>query len=165
MDSLIVLAVYLGFIAGIPFFLRRENTKEDYLAGNRKFGTWSMALSVASTWIWAPALFVSAEKAYSNGIPGLFWFLVPNVLCLLIFIPIAKRIREQMSNGFTLSEYMEHRYSPQRCICFSCRHCPCSPPWFTAGILLHAANGVSFNVSRGTGWLLDRIGPNMLFYA
>lgn len=113
MDSLIVLAVYLGFIAGIPFFLRRENTKEDYLAGNRKFGTWSMALSVASTWIWAPALFVSAEKAYSNGIPGLFWFLVPNVLCLLIFIPIAKRIREQMSNGFTLSEYMEHRYSPR----------------------------------------------------
>lgn len=70
-----------------------------------------MGLSIAATWIWAPALFVSAEQAYTSGIPGLFWFLVPNILCLLIFIPIAKRVREQMPGGFTLSEYMGKRYS------------------------------------------------------
>lgn len=70
-----------------------------------------MALSIAVTWIWAPALFVSSEKAYTSGIPGLFWFLVPNVLCLLIFIPFANRIRQEMPNGFTLSEYMSKCYS------------------------------------------------------
>ena len=68
------------------------------------------AMSVAATWIWAPALFTSAEKAYSNGFAGLFWFLVPNVLCLLLFIPFAKKIRREMPNGITLSGYMHEKY-------------------------------------------------------
>ena len=87
--------------------------KDYYLAGNRQIGWFSMALSIAATWIWAPALFVSAEQAYTNGIPGVFWFLVPNIACLLIFIPFAKRIREKMPNGFTLSELMGVKYSPR----------------------------------------------------
>ncbi len=29
-----------------------------------------------------------------NGWPGLFWFLVPNVLCLLIFVPFGKKMRK-----------------------------------------------------------------------
>ena len=67
-------------------------------------------MSIAATWIWAPSLFVSAEKAYTNGLPGLFWFLVPNVLCLLIFVPFGKRMRTQAPEGITLSGYMQQRY-------------------------------------------------------
>ena len=67
-------------------------------------------MSIAATWIWAPALFTSAEKAYTNGIPGLFWFLVPNILCLLIFVPFGKRMRAQAPEGITLSGYMKQRY-------------------------------------------------------
>ena len=54
-----------------------SNTKKEFLVANREIGTFSGALSVAATWIWAPALFVSATKAYTSGIPGLFWFTVP----------------------------------------------------------------------------------------
>jgi Na+/proline symporter len=68
------------------------------------------ALSIAATWIWAPALFVSAERAYQQGIPGLFWFLVPNVFCLILFIPFAKRLRERMPNGITLSGFMRNQH-------------------------------------------------------
>ena len=68
------------------------------------------ALSIAATWIWAPALFVSTEKAYSTGWVGLFWFLVPNALCLVIFIPFAKKIRKEMPEGMTLSGYMKEKY-------------------------------------------------------
>ena len=63
-----------------------------------------------STWIWAPALFTSTENAYTKGFAGLFWFLVPNVLCLILFIPFAKRIREEMPEGITLSGYMYGKY-------------------------------------------------------
>lgn len=45
----------------------------------------SYAKSIASTWIWAPALFVSSQIAYQYGIIGLLMFLVPNVLTLWIF--------------------------------------------------------------------------------
>jgi Na+/proline symporter len=73
-------------------------------------GTVQSALSIAATWVWAPALFVSAERAYIQGTIGLFWFLAPNVLCLILFIPFAKRIREQMPRGITLSGFMGERY-------------------------------------------------------
>lgn len=73
-------------------------------------GTLQSAMSVAATWIWAPALFVSAEKAYANGFVGLFWFLVPNVLCLTLFIPFAKRIRERMPKGISLAGFMGEQY-------------------------------------------------------
>src|SRR5690606_36123211 len=92
-------------------FARRNTDREEFLVGNRDVGVWSSALSIAATWIWAPALFVSAERAYSTGLPGLFWFLVPNVLCLVFFIPFAKRIRSQMPDGVTLSGYMSRVYS------------------------------------------------------
>lgn len=110
--TLLFLGLYLAFIAGITIFLRKDRySKEAYLVGDRRIRPWSMALSIASTWIWAPALFVSAEQAYASGVPGVFWFIVPNVLCLIIFIPIAKRVRGQMPNGFTLSGFMGERYS------------------------------------------------------
>jgi Na+/proline symporter len=68
-------------------------------------------MSIAATWIWAPALLTSAEKAYTNGFVGLFWFLVPNVVCLIIFIPFAKKIRSEMPQGITLSGYMRNKYN------------------------------------------------------
>lgn len=43
------------------------------------------AASTASTWIWAPALFVSSATAYYYGLIGLLAFLIPNILCLIIF--------------------------------------------------------------------------------
>ena len=43
------------------------------------------AASTASTWIWAPALFVSSATAYYYGLIGLLTFLIPNIMCLIIF--------------------------------------------------------------------------------
>lgn len=48
--------------------------------------------------------------AYTRGIPGMFWFTVPNVLCLILFIPFARKIREQYPEGITLTGYMNERY-------------------------------------------------------
>ena len=111
MNGILILATY-GIIMLVVtlMFAKRGSSKEDFHVGNRKMGTVTSAMSVAATWIWAPALFTSAEKAYLNGIPGLFWFLVPNILCLLLFIPFAKRIRKSMPDGITLSGFMGQRY-------------------------------------------------------
>ena len=95
MYGIIVLVVYTAIMLGATFlFSRKSKDADNFHVANRKLGMWQAAMSIAATWIWAPALFTSAEKAYSNGIPGLFWFLVPNVACLILFVPFAKRIRE-----------------------------------------------------------------------
>jgi Na+/proline symporter len=68
-------------------------------------------LSIAATWIWAPALFIASREAYSRGIAGLFWFTTPNVACLVLFAFFADRIRDRMPEGFTLSAYIGVRFS------------------------------------------------------
>lgn len=106
----IFLVIYFLFIIGMTVFVQSPKDKSDYLAGGHNVGTVSTALSVAATWIWAPALFVSAEKAYMNGYAGLLWFLVPNIICLLLFIPFAIRLRNKMPYGFTISQLMNETY-------------------------------------------------------
>ncbi len=108
---IVLLTYFLLMMSATVILTKREDSIEGFYVGNRNMGTVSSAMSIAATWIWAPALFVSAEKAYVNGIPGLFWFLMPNIACLLIFIPFAKRIRKVMPRGITLSGFMEERYN------------------------------------------------------
>lgn len=109
--TLIVLLVYTMVMLGTTILMtKKENNIERFCVGNRNTGWFVSALSIAATWIWAPALFTSAENAYTKGFAGLFWFLVPNVLCLIVFIPFAKKIRKEMPNGITLSGYMYEKY-------------------------------------------------------
>lgn len=109
--TLIVLLSYAAVMLGSTVLMtKKENNIERFCVGNRNTGWFISALSIAATWIWAPALFTSTENAYTKGFAGLFWFLVPNVLCLILFIPFAKRIREEMPEGITLSGYMYDKY-------------------------------------------------------
>ena len=111
MNGLIILGIYaVIMITATVIFTKKEKNVERFCVGNRRENWIMSALSIAATWIWAPALFVSTEKAYTNGFVGLFWFLVPNVLCLIIFIPFAKKIRAEMPEGITLSGYMRNKY-------------------------------------------------------
>lgn len=111
-QTLIVLLTYTAIMLGATVFMtKKENNIEKFCVGNRNIGWVVSALSIAATWIWAPALFTSTENAYTKGFAGLFWFLVPNVLCLILFIPFAKKIREEMPEGITLSGYMFEKYN------------------------------------------------------
>ena len=108
MTGIILLVIYTVVMLAVTFKDRALDSLAFNVA-NRNIGTCSGALSIAATWIWAPALFVSAEKSYSWGWQGLAWFLVPNVLCLMIFSPFANRIRKIFPQGVTLSGFMQER--------------------------------------------------------
>ena len=109
--TLIVLLIYTAMMISVTMLMtKRESDVERFCVGDRKVGWGVSALSIAATWIWAPALFTSAENAYTKGFAGLFWFLVPNVTCLILFIPFAKKIRGEMPRGITLSGYMYEKY-------------------------------------------------------
>ncbi len=115
MSGLIVLLIYTALMLGATFlFSRKSGTAGSFHVADRRLGLFQSAMSIAATWIWAPALFTSAEKAYTTGWPGLFWFLVPNVLCLLVFVPFARKIRQQMPRGITVSGYMAEHYRSKR---------------------------------------------------
>ena len=85
MKGLVILAVYAAImITATLIFTKKEKNVERFCVGNRKENWIMSALSIAATWIWAPALFVSTEKAYTNGFVGLFWFLVLQFYVLIL---------------------------------------------------------------------------------
>lgn len=115
MYGIIVLAVYAAIMIGATLLFSKKATNgENFHVADRNLGTAISAFSIAATWIWAPSLFTSAEKAYGSGVPGFFWFLVPNALCLLFFIPFAKRMKKQFPKGITLAGYMNQTYSSEK---------------------------------------------------
>ena len=83
-------------------------------------------MSIAATWIWAPALFYLGRKVYVNGTPGLFWFLVPNILLPAPVHSFGRKIREQMPQGLTLSGYMADKYHSALSMVYTCLNCR---PW------------------------------------
>ena len=84
--------------------------RSEFLVAGRSLGVWPAALSIAASWIWAPALFVASQKAYDQGLPGIFWFTFPNALSLVVFAPLAFRIRKLFPAGFTLPQLMLRRH-------------------------------------------------------
>lgn len=62
---------------------------------------WFYASSTAATWIWAPAIFVSSDKAYFNGVWGFLMFLIPNIMTLVLFAYFAEMGRNKI-DGFTI---------------------------------------------------------------
>lgn len=113
-DAIIILGLFaLGCFVLTEWHARRNtvNSKEGYLVALRRVHWLPAALSIASAWVWAPALFVAAQQAYNHGWVGVFWFTVPNVACLIVFAFFADRARRRYPDGFTLSGAMRDTYS------------------------------------------------------
>ena len=89
-------------------------TKDGFLVANRKVGWLLGSFSIAASWIWAPALFVSVQTSYQKGLAGIFWFTAPNILALTVFALLAPRIRRQLPEGYTLPEYIRFRLRSER---------------------------------------------------
>ncbi len=101
----IMSALIITMVGGV------EASKLEFLLAKRDIPRIPAAFSIADTWIWAPALFLSAQVAYTWGWVGLFWFTLPNVACLALFAFFAERMRALYPEGYTCAGYMRQRYS------------------------------------------------------
>ena len=111
--GILLIAGYAAVMFALTWIFARGfgRNKTLFLAAGRTLGQWEGAFSIAATWIWAPALFIASQKAYTQGLAGVFWFTVPNILCLVIFAWFADLMRRKTPEGFTLSDYMRARFS------------------------------------------------------
>lgn len=111
----LILAVYAAVVMALTFHFVKGYAadKTSFLLARREIGGVSGAFSIAASWTWAPAMFISAQLAYLNGIAGLFWFTIGNFLTLIIFAFFARRLRQNQPEGFTLSGYVREKFSPR----------------------------------------------------
>jgi len=121
---------------------RRSRGSDLFLIAERSVGTWIGAMSVASARIWAPALFLAAQKAYQQGLPGLMWLTVPNVGCLVMFAFLAPRIRKVFPKGYTLPQYISSRFDTRTHLIYLFSFL--SLQLIAGAALLNAMSGVSY---------------------
>jgi Na+/proline symporter len=110
MILLIVFAILMIFLTTATSRERLWQTAVGFMAAGRNVRWWLGAISLAITWIWAPALFVSVQQAYQNGLPGIFWFTFPNILALVVIAPLAIRVRRYLPNGYSQPEWIRERF-------------------------------------------------------
>lgn len=112
-----LLFLYGAFMIAITYFFARwkkYKTIQGFLVAERNVSWWLGAASIAASWIWAPALFVSVQMAYEKGLPGIFWFTFPNIIALLLFIFLAPKIREKLPHGYTLPQWIKHKLKSEK---------------------------------------------------
>lgn len=111
-EGMMLIGIFFLAMVAIIFMLRkREQTKAEFLVANRTAPWLLTAFSMAATWVWAPSMFTAAEKAYTQGFAGVFWFVVPNVLTLILFAFFANKMRKLRPEGWTFSDYIREKYS------------------------------------------------------
>lgn len=72
------------------------------------------AASMASTWIWAPAIFVAASMGYFYGWVGVALFSIPNALAIVFFGYFAAIVRWDVREGITFLNALESAPKSQR---------------------------------------------------
>ncbi len=87
---------------------------EAFLVVNRQIPWWLGGPSIAASWTWAVALMISVQMAYQQGIAGIFWFTVPNIAAVLIYMWLGPQIREKLPEGYSLPEWMHFRFKDKR---------------------------------------------------
>lgn len=115
--------------------------------------SWPLAApSIAASWIWAPALFVSVQKSYELGLPGIFWFTVPNILALVVFAWLAPRIRLLIPGGYTLPDWIRYRLASETVHRFYLvpyiwyQVMAVTVQIFVGGLMLNYLTGISLNL-------------------
>ena len=107
----ILLVAYALIMLGLVLWgTKKAHTISGYHLASRDVGVLRGALSIAVSWIWAPAIFFCALKAYLQGMPGIFWFTVPNVLCFLTFALVALRMRKLVSECYSMPDFIARRF-------------------------------------------------------
>jgi len=110
----LILAYGLTLVSLVWLITRTEGRPEGFLAANRNVGVLRGALSVAVSWVWAPAIFICSMQAFTKGLPGIFWFTAPNIICFFVFTPLGIRLRKLVPFGYTLPEFIHSRFKGSR---------------------------------------------------
>lgn len=109
LEFLLAVLVYAGLLLGTGLlFPKKFGDLEAFFLASRRLGAPRIAFSLCAGWVGAASLLVSTDQAFREGISA-YWIIgLPAVVTLLLFLPLARVIRNLA--GSTISDAMEARY-------------------------------------------------------
>jgi urea-proton symporter len=110
----VAIMVGMGLFFLIVALIVKKNlvsNTHDFIISNRQIGLGFGVGTVISVWTWAMAVMMSSALTFAWGLSGLFWFVVPNGLAIMAMIPLARILRRNMPNGYTISQFAHTRFN------------------------------------------------------
>lgn len=135
--------VFLGWVWG-----RRARALDDFMLAGRNVG---MALGVATamaTWVTSNTTMAAPQLAFQLGIWGMVGYSLGSV-GLMLFAPLARRIRRLMPHGYTSGDFVRLRYGKTAWRVFLLISLFYAFGWLISlgmagGVLIHALTGIPY---------------------
>lgn len=140
-----VLWVVLGWWLG-----RHNKTAEDHMLAGRNVGLALATATAMATWVTANTTMTAPQLALQLGVWGMLGYSL-GALGLILFAPLARRIRELMPAGFTSGDFIRLRYGKFTWRVFLVVSLIYAFGWLVSmamagGVLINALAGIDYRV-------------------
>lgn len=145
----VLLALFSALWIGLGIYWgRRNKTFEDHALAGRNIGLALGSATAAATWITSNTTMLAPQFALQLGVWGMLAYSTA-AFGLILFAPLAKRIRELMPHGYTSGDFFRLRYGRTAWFIFLLFTLFYSLTWLVSmamagGILLEALAGIDY---------------------
>ncbi|MBA54846.1 MAG: urea transporter [Pseudomonadales bacterium] len=151
-QTAIVILVLFG-LAWVSFgwwLGRRNRTVDDFMLAGRNVGLALASATAMATWVTSNTTLVAPQLTYQFGVWGMVGYSMA-ALGLILFAPMAKRIKALMPKGFTCGDFIRVRYGRGAWYVFLVVSFCYAMGWLISlgmagGILLHSLSGLDYHV-------------------
>lgn len=149
--ALSILVLFGIFWIAFGWWLGRHNrTLDDYMLAGRNVGLALAAATSMATWITSNTTLVAPQLTYQFGIWGMIGYSMA-ALGLVLFAPMAKRIKSLMPQGYTCGDFIRLRYGRFAWVIFLIVSFFYAMGWLISlgmagGILLQSLSGLDYHI-------------------
>ncbi len=149
-------AIFILIAFGIIWILfgwwlgHRNRTLDDFMLAGRSVGLALAAATSMATWITSNTTLVAPQLTYQFGIWGMIGYSMA-ALGLILFAPMAKRIKSLMPDGYTCGDFIRMRYGAFAWVIFLIVSFFYAIGWLVSlgmagGILLQSLSGLDYHI-------------------
>lgn len=155
-----VIWIFFGWWLG-----RKNKDLDDFMLAGRNVGFAFASATAMATWITSNTTLVAPQLTYQFGIWGMVGYSMA-ALGLVLFAPMAKRIKELMPQGYTCGDFIRVRYGKAAWIIFLIVSFCYALGWLVSlgmagGVLLSTLSGLSYHLGM-TAILIICVGYTLL---
>lgn len=137
--------ILFGYLLG-----RNNRTLDDYMLAGRNVGMAFAAATAMATWVTSNTTMTAPQVTYELGVWGMVGYSL-GAVGLLLFAPLAKRIKRLLPHGFTSGDFIRERYGVLAWRVFLVISLFYAFGWLISlgmagGILVNALSGVPYHV-------------------
>ncbi|MGM0676152.1 sodium:solute symporter family protein [Ectothiorhodospira marina] len=145
----LLIALFTALYVGLGwFFGRKDKELDQFVLAGRKVGLAVGTATAMATWVTSNTTMMAPQLAYQMGIWGMVGYSL-GAVGLILFAPLAKRIRTLMPHGYTSGDFVRLRYGNLAWRVFLGISIFYSFGWLVSlgmagGVLTHALSGIPY---------------------